>query len=139
MKKIFTAILLATALIGASAADWRSIGDTGDGNSRLLIDAQSIGSGIPDDGKEPLVYALFRYFANGEMQEPYVYVTFAESCVNGQGVLFRRKNIEGKWVTDKKYWWSTDGDKMYDVIGNILCAAAFKKPTPKQSDKSRML
>jgi hypothetical protein len=139
MKKIFTAILLATSLV-ASAADWRSVGDNKNGDARLLVDVQSLGVGVADKGVDLLVYGMFTFFSDGEVQEPYAFVVFAESCISGQGLLSRRKKVEGKWVTDKKYWWSTDGDKMFDTIGSTLCASLNKKETPhKQSNKKGQL
>ena len=124
MKKGLLALSLACAAMAAQAENWIMIQET-DTGARLLVDVDSY-KAIKGDNGAPFAAALFRFFKDGEAGEPFAYVVDTASCKNMNGTVYSRILENNKWVTSGKYWWSKNGNKMYDSGGEILCIAYNK-------------
>jgi hypothetical protein len=133
MKKILLALSLSCAVVAAQAESWILVQEA-DTGSRLLVDVDSYQRNIKGEDGTMFVGALFRFFDKGEAGEPFAFLVEAESCKSMNGSLTSRKWNGSKWVTTEKYWWSKDGNKMYDAGGTLLCGAYNKvrsESTPK--------
>ena len=138
MKKMIGVLALAFMASMAMASEtWMSVIDADDG-TRMLIDAESyMISRDKEDANSPVYLgAKFRYVVPGSGPEtPFVLVTDATTCMKGQGELIYRTRKNDSWVTAGRYWWSTDGTKMYDTAGKTLCAV-LKAKLEKTKSKS---
>jgi len=138
MKKYICAALIAVSSAVSAAEDWQLLSDGG--NARLLVDTSSFRVDNSNaDG--PAIAAKFRYFNDGQMLTPFVFATFAETCVSKAGIIYSRNFKDGAWVTTNTYFWSADGSRMYDEAGKFLCLLLEKlvqKSSSKDASKSKI-
>ena len=138
MKKMSIALAIASLLISTDVSanateDWRKLGETVNGVA-LLTDVNQFHMGRNDNNLNVIV-GRFRFFPG---DSPFVYVIIAESCIKGQGEIFRRVFKNNEWVTVDTNWWSTNGGRMFDIAGAHLCAVATEvnksKNVPEQKN-----
>lgn len=130
MKKLLVlAALCATSL--AASAQWTFLLDSDD--ARLLVKNGSLSTGINSNGV-PWASAVFSVFTNGELREEMHAVVAVESCANGGGELL---TYTPATKARKKYWWSANGNKLYDGVGLFICLAVEEKFKEGNSDKSK--
>jgi hypothetical protein len=75
------------------------------------------------------------YGAEGPGQ-PFLYTTKLSSCKSGNGELVSQEWDGKNFVNKTRYWWSTDGKKMYDSAGAVLCAIAKEVAAPTKQKSS---
>ncbi len=142
MKKIFTAVLAAASLSVAAQQNLIHIIDADDGD-RLLMDVASFRVINDNETKMVFIGAKYHLFSNGELQPAQTFFTTAATCGPMSGLLIRRDFENGQWKTGARYFWSKDGDKLYDAIGASLCGGYAglnelkqNSTTPKNSNKN---
>ena len=146
MKKTIIAVVAALALTAiAHAENWIMVMESKDG-PRLLVDVDSFGGkqwpDLTDASKSNVwLFAKFMYYNNESgAGEPFVFTTKFDTCKTGNGELVYQA-WDGKNFANKgRYWWSADGQKMYDAGGLALCALAKGAVAPdkqKQGTKGK--
>jgi hypothetical protein len=131
-KSILAATLLATSLT-ASATNWVMVTESQE--ARLLVNSDSFTTVKGDDGTL-LIAAQFSYVKDGTMSPAIAYVTELNACRTRNGVLYGRAFENGAWVTKNTYFWSVNGNKLYDGAGNALCdilSVRVRESSPKES------
>ena len=141
MKKFIIAGCIALALTAVAHAEtWIMVKESTEG-VRLLVDVDSFGAKQWPDGGDATrpvwwVAAKFMYYGPDGAGDPFIYTTRADSCKPGNGELVFQ-TWDGKNFANKaRYWWSTDGQKMYDAGGVALCVmtkSALEAPTEQKS------
>lgn len=123
MRKALILLSICLATVSAHAEDWQLLQEAENG-VRMLVDIKSIAPiNMTSHGMQgPAIGAKFRYIDdNGVATVPFIFVTAISSCKSMNGELQQGTLQGGKWVPEKKYWWSENGSKMYDASGNFLC------------------
>lgn len=120
MKKLIIGAVLgiAAAALPAQESEWLLIIDSTEGN-RLYGQKGSLelfkdSSGVAQAG------ARFRIIRESQPQPTFTAVTSLSTCRDGQGPLF----IIFSNDTFVRYYWDLQGNKLFDVIGANICAAA---------------
>lgn len=116
MKKVIALLALSLASLSVMAQGWVLVDETKDGQ-RLLVKKGSITTGV-NKNSSPWVGGDFAITNNGEIAAQFYMVTLVQTCVDGGGELIAGVDEN----TRRKYWWSQNGDKMYDTAGRLLCA-----------------
>jgi hypothetical protein len=133
MKRVLAMLAMTCAFSVAQAESWILVQES-DSGSRLLVDVDSYKRDIKGDDGTTFAGALFRFFIKGEAGAPFAFLVETESCKSMNGQLISRKWENGKWVTTEKYWWSKDGNKMYDSGGTLLCGAYNQSKTTTETN-----
>lgn len=118
LKTLLASLVLASS-ISAGATNLVMVMESDQG-IRLVVDSDSFVA-VPADDKTPLIAARFSYVKDGEFTTPFAYVTEVASCKTRNGPLYYRVQEGNTWITKQKYFWSANGNKMYDAAGNALC------------------
>lgn len=125
MKKMFVLLALVSSLATASE-DWVFVVDSTDG-VRLLIDSTSFLVSTDKTTKNKqnnpfYVGARFKYVdpVTGD-GTPFAFVQNVNTCIANHGEILYREYQKGKWATAGRYWWDSNGTKMYDTAGQLLC------------------
>ena len=140
MKRILIALSCVLAMATASAENWSLVKESNQG-ARMLVDIDSFTLDAKADDGTPLIAAKFRYVYNGNILDPFVFVTYQASCTNNNGAMYSRSFKNNEWVTTETYWWSASSERMYDHAGKFMCdvyrgVAASRVNKKKQIGKS---
>lgn len=142
MKKLLVGVLAAVSLAATAQQNLIHIIDADDGD-RLLMDVASFRVINDAETKTVFIGAKYHLFSNGDLQPAQTFFTTAATCGPMSGLLIRRDFANGEWKTGARYFWSKDGDKLYDAIGASLCGGFAglnelkqNSTTPKSSDKN---
>jgi hypothetical protein len=129
MKKLIVSALAAMMFaIPAKAEDWVMVMEA-DVGTRLLVDFDSFGVQKWPDATSPKkqniwLSAKFIYYGKDGANPAFVYTTKYDSCKSGNGELVHQEWNGTAFANKNRYWWSTEGLKMYDAGGLALCALA---------------
>ena len=142
MKKSIVAGCIALALTAVAHAEtWIMVMEAKEG-ARLLVDVDSFGAkqwpNAADASKPGPIWIAARYMFYGPdgAGVPFIYTTALSSCKSGNGELVYQE-WDGKSFANKgRYWWSSDGQKMYDAGGVTLCAIAKEVTAPTKQKSS---
>ena len=141
MKKSIITGCIALALTAvAHAENWIMVMDAKEG-VRLLVDIDSFGAKNwpnPADASQQVLWlgARFMFYGPDGAGQPFIYTTKFDSCKSGNGELVYQE-WDGKNFANKgRYWWSNDGQKMYDAGGVTLCAIAKEVAAPTKQKSS---
>ena len=130
MKKLFALALCVVSF--AAQAQWTLVTDSKSGD-RLLV-----GNGTFDINKNEhgvwVAGATFVFVTNGVFDKPFEVAIDASSCDNGGGEMALNEN-----GVLRKQWWANGGTKMFDIAGQVICAAlgeakaAVIRQTPRKA------
>ena len=141
MKKSIIAACAALALTAvAHAENWIMVMEATEG-VRLLVDIDSFGAKQwpnPTDATQPVLWiaAKFVYYDTNGAGLPFIYTTKFDSCKSGNGELVYQEWDGKNYANKTRYWWSTDGKKMYDAGGVSLCTIAKAVAAPAKQKSS---
>lgn len=141
MKKSIIAACAALALCAvAHAENWIMVMESKEG-ARLLVDVDSFGAKQwPDaDASKPAVLWIasrFMFYGPDGAGQPFIYTTKFDSCKTGNGELVFQEWDGKNFASKSRYWWSNDGQKMYDAGGITLCAIAKEVAAPVKQKSS---
>jgi len=135
MKKTLVGFILSVLAITAVAEEnWQAVADSQDG-TRLIVDINSITLDEYDANKQR-VYANMRYISSTEAYDAFITVIDAKECVTKQsGTMFNIYSNGDK----QEFFWSVDGNKMYDNQGKFLCLVLFKALDKHKSNNTRSM
>lgn len=126
MKKLIAIAIMSLANI-AGAENWTVVSESTDG-IRLLIDTDSLtiqewADKTAPTNKIPWAIASFVYFKTGEgPSDPVLFTTKLQSCDNKGGeVILEEKDNTSKFHITSRFWWSVNGKRVYDDVGQALC------------------
>lgn len=134
MNKIIALFLCMFTFTSSYAENWIMLSDAG--NTRLLIDTDSFRQ-TKDVDNIPIISALFKIVTDGKIGPPYGMITSTSSCKNNNGQLALRAYLNNNWETTNTYWWSGDGNRLYDYAGAALCVL-YKGPTKSERSPAQM-
>jgi len=135
MKTVWVSMMLGMLATNAVAEEnWQAVSDSQDG-TRLIVDINSITLDEYDTDKQR-VYANMRYITPTEAHDPFITVIDAKECVTKQsGKMFNIYSNGDK----QEFFWSVDGNKMYDNQGKFLCLVLFKALDKHKSNNTRSM
>ena len=113
---LVSALLLATT---AHAETWKMVTDSSDG-VRLVADVDSIDIRGYNKGTEKAtgIFVVMRYVSTETNSAKFMAAIDVEECLVKKGGTLVNADGNGKVAT---YFWSLDGDKMYDAEGQWMC------------------
>lgn len=133
MRKLLAVLLMLPAM--ATAGTWKLIIDSTT-NTRLLVDVDSvkIENYKKGDTTGVSIGATMSLVSNQD-ETVFVSIIDAEGCISKQqgGALI---NIYADKSTNQ-YFWSIDGDKMYDAQGQWLCGYLLGAINTYQKQQSK--
>jgi hypothetical protein len=123
LRKILVATIVATATAAPAYGEsgWVLAADSAKGDSRYLINVEKFAYKVTRQG-DHFFTAPLRAVQDGELTEGTVAVN-AQSCVNSGGSIFL---VSDGTKDVKRWWWTTDGNRIYDGIARTVCSVAVE-------------
>lgn len=101
----------------ANAENWQIVDDTVSGSARLIINIDTLTLDEYDNGKNR-IYSYFRIVTPDETLPQFAAVIDVDDCLKRQSGIMYYVFEDG---TKKQYFWSHNGNKLYDSAGKYLC------------------
>jgi hypothetical protein len=122
------ALMAACAGPAAAAGGWVLAADSYEGNTRFLIDVQRFDYSVNKHGTH-VFFAPMRMVGDSGTHEGYVAID-AEGCLGAGGDM-----VLAVGKSTSRYWWALNGTRVYDKVGESVCAVAAAVIEQAQTDR----